>query len=221
MNDYAVLALCAIVSFLLGSIPWGVLISRAFFHKDVRDTGSGNIGFTNSMRSMGKAGGAAVFLLDFAKGFVSGILAQFVFAPMMPMSAFDLTYVGGAVEFCTGVAIFASTMGHIFCPWLGFKGGKGISCAWGASFCAITPLGGVIVFMPFLLLVLLTRYVSVGSIAAAVTICFLAVIFRGNSLVACILICITGLVVIWAHRGNIVRLTKGTERKISGHKEED
>lgn len=221
MNDYVMLALCAVVSFFLGSIPWGVLVSRIFFHKDVRDTGSGNIGFTNSMRSMGKVGGAAVFLLDFAKGFSSGILAQFVFAPAMKMDLLDFGIVGGPVEICTAIALFAATMGHIFCPWLGFKGGKGISCAWGASFCAITPLGGIIVFLPFLLIVVLTRYVSLGSIAAAITICFLAFVFRSNSIAAICLICITGLVVIWAHRGNISRLLSGQERKISGKREED
>lgn len=221
MNDYVMLALCAIVSFFLGSIPWGVLVSRIFFHKDVRDTGSGNIGFTNSMRSMGKVGGVAVFLLDFAKGLASGILAQFVFAPSMNMDLLDYGIVGGPAEICTAIALFAATMGHIFCPWLGFKGGKGISCAWGASFCAITPLGGIIVFLPFLVIVVLTRYVSLGSIAAAITICFLAFVFRSNSIASICLICITGLVVIWAHRGNISRLLSGQERKISGKREED
>ena len=71
MQDIAVLLLLSLVSFLLGSIPCGVLISKVFFHKDVRDEGSGNIGFTNSMRSMGKVGGGFVFVGDFLKGLES------------------------------------------------------------------------------------------------------------------------------------------------------
>ena len=75
------LTLSFIVSFLLGSIPWGVIVSKLAFHKDIRDEGSGNIGTTNAFRAMGKVGGALVFVLDFGKGLLSGWLAAFVFAP--------------------------------------------------------------------------------------------------------------------------------------------
>ena len=136
------LTLSFVVSFLLGSIPWGVIISKLAFHKDLRDEGSGNIGTTNAMRTLGKAGGAAVFVLDFGKGLLSGWLAAAVFAPAAfqgaaamigtehpelsmwpPAGAFDVAALAMALAFA------GCTLGHIFSPWLKFHGGKGIAVA--------------------------------------------------------------------------------------------
>ena len=78
------LALLVVVCFLLGSIPWGVIISKSVFHTDIREHGSGNIGTTNAMRTMGKKGGVAVFVLDFGKGLLSGLIALFVLATFIP-----------------------------------------------------------------------------------------------------------------------------------------
>ena len=207
----------AVAAFLLGSIPCGVIVSKVFFGRDVRDTGSGNIGFTNSMRSMGKAGGAAVFAGDFLKGLAAAAIGMYV-APMLfggaPLSA-------NAPAFLSATATFAATMGHIFCPWLGWKGGKGISTAFGASFVSMNPPAALCLFAAFLLVVLATKYVSAGSLTAAVLYPFAGFFTRAATPTAVALLAVTGLVVIWAHRENISRLKNGTERKIGSKKEEN
>ena len=112
-----------VISFLLGSIPWGVIISKVFYHTDIRGDGSGNIGTTNAMRTMGKVGGSAVFVLDFGKGIVSGLIAAaaaVMFGGGMSLSG----HVIGYDDFVT-VAFLGCVWGHIFSPWLGFRGGKG------------------------------------------------------------------------------------------------
>ena len=121
-----------VISFLLGSIPWGVIISKVFYHTDIREHGSGNIGTTNAMRTMGKVGGSAVFVLDFGKGIVSGLIAAAaaaMFGGGMSLSG----HVIGYDDFVT-VAFLGCVWGHIFSPWLGFKGGKGIAVAVGCLF---------------------------------------------------------------------------------------
>ena len=136
------LTLSFIVSFLLGSIPWGVIVSKLAFHKDIRDEGSGNIGTTNAFRAMGKVGGALVFVLDFGKGLLSGWLAAFVFAPAIAAVPVDAATPDGQlllgifgnpalnpVGLALAVAFAGCTLGHIFSPWLKFKGGKGIAVA--------------------------------------------------------------------------------------------
>lgn len=211
--EVAILAAVCAVSFLLGSIPWGVIISKAVYHTDIREHGSGNIGTTNAMRTMGKAGGAAVFLLDFGKGLLASAAALAC-----------ATYARGegfAVDsgIALALATTACTWGHIFSPWLGFRGGKGIATAIGALCIAFGPAGAFVeVFCIFAPLVLITRYVSVGSIASA-ALCpvIAAVLFWGQwPDVACY--AITGATVVWAHRANIARLRAGDESRIGAKK---
>ena len=148
------LTLSFIVSFLLGSIPWGVIVSKLAFHKDIRDEGSGNIGTTNAFRAMGKVGGALVFVLDFGKGLLSGWLAAFVFAPAIAAVPVDaatsdgqllLGVFGGPALNPVGLALalaFAGcTLGHIFSPWLKFKGGKGTQCGAACLWFVFGPVG--------------------------------------------------------------------------------
>lgn len=200
----------AAIAFLLGSIPCGVIVSKVFYGKDVRDTGSGNIGFTNSLRSMGKAGGAAVFIGDFLKGVFAAAIGMLV-APLFFTG--DAPLCANSADFLASLSTFAATMGHIFCPWLGWKGGKGISTAFGASFVSMNPLAACCLFASFLLVVLATKYVSAGSLTAAVLYPFAGFFTRSQSPLAAMLLGITGIVVIWAHRENIKRLLSGTERK--------
>lgn len=219
MSSVLVLLGVLVVSFLLGSIPWGLIISRSFYHTDIREHGSGNIGTTNAMRTMGKVGGGAVFLLDFGKGLLSGVVAMLALWFLVPggglSPASGITY-----GFMMAVATAGCTFGHIFSPWLGFKGGKGIAVAVGCLFMSFGVLGACVELAIFIVLVLATRYVSVGSVAAAVACPFVAcVLYWGDwATVACFLL--TALVVIWAHRGNIERLRAGTERRIGDKKEE-
>lgn len=206
-----------LVCFLLGSIPWGLVISRLFFHKDLRDEGSGNIGTTNAMRSLGKAGGAAVFVLDFGKGLLSGFLAMLFCWYLLPGGGLAPESV---VTYGQMLAIsFAGcTWGHIFSPWLGFKGGKGIAVAVGCLFVVFGFVGAWLELGIFIVLVLITRYVSVGSIAAAVACPFFSLYYFWGDWPAVVLCTLVGITVVWAHRGNIQRLLSGTERRIGSKK---
>lgn len=219
--------------FLLGSVPWGVVISRVFYKRDIRQSGSGNIGSTNALRTLGKRGGAAVFVLDFGKGLASGLIALWV-ANMLQSALFEgvpgallvgySMYLSGDEALVQGAAVIqrtclvgafmAATLGHIFSPWLKFKGGKGIAVAIGVLFVTFGLGGALLELAVFAVVVALTRYVSAGSIAAAAVCPLIALyVFWGHPLAVfgCL---VTALVVIWAHRGNIQRLAKGTENKL-------
>ncbi len=201
-----------VVAFILGSIPWGVIISKVFFKKDIRQEGSGNIGTTNAMRSMGKVGGSAVFVLDFGKGLLSAFLGT-IFATSFGFALGSFEY-----QVCLACTFIGCVSGHIYSPWLGFHGGKGIAVAVGALFIVFGPLGACLELALFIVLVLLTRYVSVGSIAAAVACPFFAVFFYWGNLPAIILISIPALLVVYAHRENISRLANHCENRIGSKK---
>ena len=212
MPDVAVALGVFAVSFLLGSIPWGLIISKVVYHTDIREHGSGNIGTTNAMRTMGKAGGVAVFLLDFGKGLVSGALGLAAMNLLASDAAIGSVLMGA-------IATAGCTLGHIFSPWLGFRGGKGIAVAIGALCMTFGPLGAFIeVFCIFAPLVLITRYVSVGSIASAALCPAIACFLYWGQWPAIVLYGLTGATVVWAHRANIKRLAAGTESRIGAKK---
>ncbi len=216
MAFWMVMAALFLACFLLGSIPWGVVISRLFYRTDVRDHGSGNIGTTNAFRALGKAGGAAVFLLDFGKGLLCGFLAWWAchgFAPCADLGA-------QTHQVLYGLAFLACIWGHIFSPWLGFKGGKGIAVAVGCEFVVLGPLPTLLEIAIFALLVAVTRRVSVGSLGAAAACPLIALaVFWGNWL-AWMFFLVAALTVIWAHRQNIQRIIAGTESRIGAPKPE-
>ena len=211
------LGVCA-ASFLLGSIPWGVIISKTVYHTDIREHGSGNIGTTNAMRTMGKAGGIAVFLLDFGKGLLSGGIAVGALHLFVPGAGLEPDALVNNVTM-GAIAATGCTLGHIFSPWLGFHGGKGIAVAIGALCFAFGPLGAFIeVFCIFAPLVLITRYVSVGSIASAALCPVIACFLFWGQWPAIALYALTGATVVLAHRENIKRLMAGTESKVGSKK---
>jgi glycerol-3-phosphate acyltransferase PlsY len=214
-----------LVAFALGSIPWGIIISRLFYKTDIRAHGSGNIGTTNALRTLGKRGGATVFLLDFGKGLLAGGIAWFIVMYLVPLTGY--TPIGTPSSTAPGVstewlrhenfltAAFAGcTFGHIFSPWLKFKGGKGIAVAVGCLCIAFGWLWALLEFGIFIALVILTRYVSVGSIAAAIACPLIGLgLFWGDWLSVAFCASV-GLVIIWAHRENIQRLRAGTENRL-------
>lgn len=216
MFGFPLLLVIIALSFLLGSLPSGVIIGRVFYHTDIRAQGSGNIGTTNAIRAMGKAGGFTVFALDFGKGLLSGFLAVLIvnaFAPGGAQAPFGMPEAKAA-------AFLGCAFGHIFSPWLGFHGGKGIAVSVGCLFVTFGPIGALAELALFIVLVVATKYVSVGSIAAAVA-CFplSTAIFWGHPLA--IGFCwAVAVVVIWAHRENIGRLRTGNENRIGSKKKE-
>lgn len=220
IKELLILLVVFLASFLLGSVPWGVVISKLVYKKDLRKEGSGNIGTTNAMRSLGKVGGAAVFLLDFGKGLLSGLIASLVGDYLAGGGAFAPypAIAGSSPEaMCFACAFAGCTLGHIFSPWLKFKGGKGIAVAAACLVFAYGPVGFLIEIGVFAVLVVATRYVSVGSLGAAITCVILGpILYQGQWLAAAIFV-VVALVVVWAHRENIKRLREGNENRI-GHK---
>ncbi|MDR2108162.1 MAG: glycerol-3-phosphate 1-O-acyltransferase PlsY [Coriobacteriales bacterium] len=214
--------LVLLASCLIGSIPWGLIISRVVYKTDIREHGSGNIGTTNALRILGKKGGAAVFVLDFCKGLAAGLIslsACSFFWPGQPLVPLLGPVSTGAPAFIDAnalriVACVGAVLGHIFSPWLGFRGGKGIAVGVGCMFFAIGPVGTLVELAVFVLFVALTRYVSVGSLASAVACPLLALWLLGGSWLAIVLCVLVAAVVFWAHRANIRRLLTHSENRL-------
>ena len=190
------------MAYLLGSIPFGYVLVRLFRHKDVRTTGSGNIGATNVVRSGGKALGLLTLLLDALKGFVAVLLAMHL-SPNTPHGPSPLAV----------AAAVAAVLGHVFPIWLKFHGGKGIATALGV-FLALVPWVAVSALILFILIVATTRLVSLGSILAAISIPLFALLLvpkRSAALLAGL--SAISLLSIIKHRANIVRLLQGKESR--------
>ena len=183
------------LSYLLGSIPFSYLVARRR-GVDVRQVGSGNVGATNVMRSVGTAAGLAAFGLDFLKGMASSLLALRL-TPEGPLPAM--------------AAAFAM-LGHMYPVWLRFKGGKGVATGAGAflPLAALPTAAGLLVFAAVLAL---TRYASVASISGTVTLAVLAFVM-GYPEAVVRAAAAAGLLVIWKHRANLRRVAQGTESRI-------
>jgi glycerol-3-phosphate acyltransferase PlsY len=189
-----------LASYLLGSVPWGVVLGRVFKGVDVRRHGSGAIGATNTHRVLGWKFSVAVFVLDFLKGLFPVLLSRSV----------------GSPGWVIGIVAVVSVVGHCWSPFIGFKGGKGMATGGGAAVGLLPWL--FLMLFPMLLIVALTRYVSLASIAAA---------FLGSALVIAYAIwgsfpewwaagvAVVCAIIVLQHRGNILRLLDGTERKFT------
>lgn len=230
-----------VLTFLLGSIPFGLIISKVFYKTDIRDHGSGNIGTTNAIRTMGKIGGFSVFILDFLKGILSGFVGLFVGRFFLDLrgetavadglfsllSPFGIVPIGDPADFSVAftqvllaVSFLGCAWGHIFSPWLKFKGGKGIAVAVGCLFVTFGVVGACFELAIFIVLVVVTRYVSVGSIAAAAACPFVSLYYFWGNWPAVILCCLAAMTIFWAHRENIQRLLAGSENRIGSKKKE-
>jgi glycerol-3-phosphate acyltransferase PlsY len=192
--------LCFLLGYVLGSIPFGLLLTRAAGLGDVRDIGSGNIGATNVLRTGKKSLAAATLLLDAAKGAAAVLLAGWVW-PDLPQA--------------TGIAAIGAFLGHLYPVWLRFKGGKGMATLIGIVVALHWPTGLVIMGV-WLLLFLLTRYSSVGSMGAAIA-APLSTLLLGRVDLAILLVGFA-LLLLWKHRSNIGRLLRGEEPKVGRSK---
>jgi glycerol-3-phosphate acyltransferase PlsY len=201
--------LTALGAYLLGSIPTGYLAAKAK-GIDIRTVGSGNIGATNAMRVLGKPAGIAVLLADALKGFAAVCL------PMWLQSTLNIS--AADMETHRIIAGICAVLGHNYTCWLKFKGGKGIATSAGV-FLALAPLAMGICVAVFAVALLLTRYVSVGSIAAALALP-VAVWFTREGTLLRIVTIILGALAIYKHKSNIRRLRDGTENRIQFKKKE-
>lgn len=198
----------AIFAFLLGSVPFGMLFARAK-GVDIRSVGSGNIGATNVVRALGPKIGLTVFVLDVLKGAIPALLTkQLIQTPFSGVDVQTLSMLIGIV----------AILGHMFSPFIGFKGGKGVATGFGAALGAI-PGAALMGFGVISIVVALTRYVSLGSILAAISVpIFSILIFHDSPQLSPILVVMVAFIV-WKHRANIVRLRNGTESKFAFKKQ--
>jgi acyl phosphate:glycerol-3-phosphate acyltransferase len=179
-------------------------------HRDIRDEGSGNVGATNVVRSVGKAPGAVALLLDIGKGWAAVALARaLLHASSWPISRGGLLSSPG---FWIGAAALGATLGHMFPAWLRFRGGKGAATAAGA-FLAIDPSVVAIAAIIFLLVVGITRYVSLGSIVGTASIPLLMRFVTGEGFWILIFSVVISMAVIFKHHRNIARLIEGRENR--------
>lgn len=206
------LAFCALAYFVCG-IPFGMLIARAR-GVDVRKTGSGNIGATNVGRSVGAWAAVLTFLLDAGKGWLCTGLASWLI-PMLSGVELKAFSPGSPFDVCFTCVYAACVLGHVFSPYLKFHGGKGISVGFGAAL-GFDPRISFGLLAVFLVFVLPTRYVSLGSICAAASLS-LWTLFFGYTVRAIIPMVIVAVCVIWAHRSNLKKLASHQEKKFSFH----
>jgi glycerol-3-phosphate acyltransferase PlsY len=189
-----VYAVAVATGFLLGSIPFGVVLARAR-GVDLTKVGSGNIGATNAARALGKKSGVIVLLLDTLKAY-------------LPTLTVLLLGAGPDIAAATAFSAFA---GHIFSPWLRFRGGKGVACGLGA-FLALSPAAAGIAAAACALVVLVTRTGSLGSLLGALALIPALLLLHAPR--AYLLLAVVMLVlIVWRHRENISRIRAGKENK--------
>jgi glycerol-3-phosphate acyltransferase PlsY len=190
------ISIALVVGYLLGSIPFAYLLGRRHRGIDLRVAGSGNVGAANLLRNTTKKIGVSAMALDIGKGIASVLVARQV----------DTGSTGPAV------AGIAAVLGHIYPVWLGFRGGKGVATTCGV-FSILAPQATAIATVVFLMLVWLTRYISLGSVAGSVILPPLAYLFGApqGTVVAAVIV---GAIVIHRHRSNLRRVFAGIERRL-------
>lgn len=184
-----------VLAYLVGAIPFGLVVGKLFYKVDVRTRGSGNVGTTNVFRVLGAKAGVAVLICDMLKGFVPAFIAAQLFHPWY--------------------AIFvaaAPVVGHMYSVFLKGSGGKGVATG-AAVVLALVPAAFGIVLVVWLVLLVTTRYVSIASLVAAVLVPVLVIAF-GEPLPYEIAAVLVAIIVWWAHRGNIRRLLDGSEHRV-------
>jgi len=201
-------ALVIALAYLLGSIPFGIVLTRLTGAGDLRKIGSGNIGATNVLRTGKKGLAAATLLLDLGKGAAAVALGNYLLSGTgLPVN--DGLVNGGAIG---GVMAF---IGHCYPVWLRFSGGKGVATMMGVALALAWPIG-LIFAAVWIGMLLLTRISSAGGISAALSAPVACIMFDyPHFFPACT---VMALVVVWRHRANISRLMRGEEPRISGNK---
>jgi glycerol-3-phosphate acyltransferase PlsY len=196
-----------IAAYLIGSIPFGYLVGRFFFHTDIRKQGSGNIGAMNALRALGMRGAAVVLLLDALKGFVPTLWALNAFNGFLDTPGFPP---GGQI--IAALVATGTVLGHCFSPWLRFRGGKGVATSFGAIFALCWP-AGLVAAGAWVAGAAITRYSSVGSMLGSVLAPVALWIFTG-SLPETAYGIFAAVLILFKHRENIARLRAGAESPI-------
>ena len=191
------IVLVILIGYLLGSISTGVVLSKMLAKTDIRTQGSGNAGTTNMLRVLGRKAALLTFIGDMLKGIIAVFIGKWL--------------IGGELGGLLGVV--GAVLGHYYPLYFGFKGGKGIATSFG-SLLFVFPVQALLAFTVFLILVGATHYVSVGSVAAAVTLPLLVIFTHSSQPQLWIITACIGASVVWRHRANIQRLMNHTESKL-------
>ena len=207
------------IAYLIGSVNFSILISKKVAGFDVREKGSGNAGTTNMLRSVGKGAAAVTLILDILKG-VAAIYAAILYGSIVAKLA-ELQVDNSILVQIAGIFVI---IGHTFPIYFGFRGGKGVATALGILLTTNYQIG-LICLVFAIVLIILTRMVSVGSLAAAILFPVLTLFLESENFIVpgkyLVYSVIIALIVMFNHRSNIKRLLNGTENKISFKKKED
>ncbi|KAB7708225.1 glycerol-3-phosphate 1-O-acyltransferase PlsY [Bacillus aerolatus] len=191
-----IIAFIILLAYLIGSIPSGLIVGKVFFGIDIREHGSGNLGATNSFRTLGVKAGIVVTLADILKGTA---------ATLLPI------WLGSELELHLLIAGMTAVVGHMFPIFAGFKGGKAVATS-GGVLLAFQPVMFIVLLLTFFIALYLSKYVSLSSIIVAVTAVTYSIILGDVPLI--IVVCILAFFVIYRHRANISRIKNKTEPKI-------
>ncbi len=219
--SYLAIAFTVVFSYLFGSLNSAILVCKLLKGKDIRDYGSNNAGLTNVLRVFGKGPALATLIFDLIKGVAAVIICRLVVTHLMGVTFF------GDSKFIGYLAGFIVMIGHIFPVFYGFHGGKGVLLA-ATTLLTIDPLTCALSVGTFIILVVITKYVSVGSIAAAISYPIFTFIVQKfifpypegvvpNTVVAALI----GIVIVYMHKPNIIRLMNGTENKFGSKKKKE
>lgn len=219
--SYLAIAFTVVFSYLFGSLNSAILVCKLLKGKDIRDYGSNNAGLTNVLRVFGKGPALATLIFDLIKGVAAVIICRLVVTHLMGVTFF------GDSKFIGYLAGFIVMIGHIFPVFYGFHGGKGVLLA-ATTLLTIDPLTCALSVGIFIILVVITKYVSVGSIAAAISYPIFTFIVQKfifpypegvvpNTVVAALI----GIVIVYMHKPNIIRLMNGTENKFGSKKKKE
>ena len=206
--DVKYIVLICIAAYLVGSINFATLIAR-FNSKDIRKMGSGNPGTMNVLRTMGKKWGILTFALDSLKGVAFALIGRYL--------------INGVDNYPMAILLGACViLGHVFPIFDKFRGGKGVATTIGV-FVSISPIVGSITLVVLVIMLLFLKYGFIGSLITVTAFAINAIILCQNSVWAIVIICVWWALVVWAHRGNIIRLIKGEENTLNilKKKEED
>ncbi|MFK2825166.1 glycerol-3-phosphate 1-O-acyltransferase PlsY [Bacillus sp. B190/17] len=190
-----IIAVIILLAYLLGSIPSGLIVGKCFFGIDIREHGSGNLGATNSFRTLGVKAGIVVTLADILKGTAATLLPLWLSPDLDPL-----------------IAGVAAVIGHMFPVFAGFKGGKAVATS-GGVLLGVQPVMFLVILLSFFISLYLTKYVSLSSMIVAVVAVTYAIIL--GSLPLIIVVGILAFFVIYRHRSNISRIKNKTEPKIT------
>ena len=202
MEQQGLIVGLALLGYLLGGVPFGVVVSKAMGLPDPRTVGSKNVGFTNVLRVSGKPAGILTLIGDMGKGWVMGFAAMYLLQD----------------EWAILVVAIAPFLGHVFSPFLGFKGGKGVATALG-SVLGVTPLIGSLLLLAWISAVALWRYSSGGALTAFGLFPVIAALVHPSIAFMLFSLAISGLIAV-KHKDNIERLRNGTESKIGQRRPE-